>query len=395
MKRNLPGSKTPDEAVAAWSQAGPKMLNTLPLDQLEELRGIAPYYYDWLAHPFDDPWWDWCELRNKYGRVHAAVLNLSGWYDDNYGPEGATTNFAGLLKVRAGTSDPQTHLLIGPWVHGVASTAKTKSGEREFGPAAAVDYDEVVLRWMDHYLRNAANGVEKEKPVRYFVMGDNQWREADAWPPVSTAASYYLVSPRPGEFHGSLSTNAPREKKSFGSFVSDPAKPVVNSYSTSGAHDYRELAERQGILTFDSAPLEQDTEVSGSIRAQVYLACDCHDADLWVRLLDLTPDGTAFNLMSPGLDVLRASYRSQKNGRKLLAPGRVYELDLDNLITSNVFRKDHRIRVQVSATFFPNFSRNLQSGDLENSSARMQKANISIYADRRRPSRIILPIVPR
>ena len=74
------------------------MQNELPLDQLEELRGIAPYYYDWLTHPFDDPWWDWCDLRNKYGRVHAAVLNFSGWYDDNYGPEGATTNFAGLLQ---------------------------------------------------------------------------------------------------------------------------------------------------------------------------------------------------------------------------------------------------------------------------------------------------------
>ena len=152
-KRNLPGPKTPDEAIAAWSRAGPKMLNTLPLDQLEELRGIAPYYYDWLSHPFDDPWWDWCELRNKYGRVHAAVLNFSAWYDDNYGPEGATTNFTGLVRARAGASDPQTHLLIGPWVHGVASTAKTKSGEREFGPTAAVDYDEIVLRWMDHYLR--------------------------------------------------------------------------------------------------------------------------------------------------------------------------------------------------------------------------------------------------
>ena len=394
-KRNLPGPKNTDEAIAAWSRAGPKMLNTLPLDQLEELRGIAPYYYDWLSHPFDDPWWDWCELRNKYGRVHAAVLNFSGWYDDNYGPEGATTNFTGLVRARAGASDPQTHLLIGPWVHGVASTAKTKSGEREFGPTAAVDYDEIVLRWMDHYLRGTANGVEHEKPVRYFVMGDNQWRDADAWPPASTAGSYYLVSPKAGEFQGALSTDARRDKKAFASFVSDPANPMVNSYSASGAHDYRDLAKRQDVLTFDSAPLEQDTEVSGPIRAQIYFACDCRDSDLWVRLLDVAPDGTAFNVMGPGLDVLRASYRNLKKGRQLLAPDRVYELHLDNLITSNVFRKDHRIRVQVSATFFPNFSRNLQSGELENSSARMRKANISIYTDRSRSSRIVLPIVPR
>ncbi|MGH9502005.1 MAG: CocE/NonD family hydrolase [Terriglobales bacterium] len=395
MKRNLPGPKTPHEAEAAWPQAGPRMLYTLPLDQLEELRGIAPYYYDWLAHPYDDPWWDWCDLRNKYGRVHAAVLNLSGWYDDNYGPEGATTNFSGLLKARAGSSDLQTHLLIGPWVHGVASTAKTKSGEREFGPAAAIDYDEVVLRWMDHYLRGSANGLSQEKPVRYFVMGEDQWREADAWPPASKATSYFLVSAGKSKSNGILSADAPREKKAFSSFVSDPAKPVVNSYPTSGAHDYRSLADRDDVLTFDSAPLEREIEVTGPIHAQIYLMCDCRDADLWVRLLDVSPDGTAFNLMSPGLDVLRASYRDLKKGRQLLKPNHVYELHLDNLLTSNVFQKGHRIRVQVSATFFPNFSRNLQSGDLENSSARMQKANIVIYSDRGRPSRIILPIVPQ
>ena len=394
-KRNLPGPQTPDEATAAWGQASPKMLYTTPLDQLEELRGIAPYYYDWLKHPYDDPWWDWSDLRNKYGRVHAAVLNFSGWYDDNYGPEGATTNFTGLLKARAGAPEPQTHLLIGPWVHGVASTAKAKSGERHFGSAAAIDYDEVVLRSMDHYLRSVPNGVKKEKPVRYFVMGDDHWREADAWPPASRSTSYYLTGPTSGETRGGLSADAPREKKAFQSFLSDPERPVLNSYSSSGAHDYKNLVERNDVLTFDSAPVEHDTEVTGPINAQIYLACDCRDADLWVRLLDVAPDGTAFNLMSPGLDVLRASYRDLKKGRQLLTPNRVYELHLDNLITSNVFQKGHRIRVQISGTFFPNFSRNPQTGELENSSATMQKANISIYSDRRHPSRIVLPVVSR
>jgi hypothetical protein len=135
--------------------------------------------------------------------------------------------------------------------------------------------------------------------------------------------------------------------------------------------------------------------VTGLIRAQIYLSCDCRDTDLWVRLLDVAPDGTALNLMSPGLDVLRASYRDLKRGRQLLTPGQVYEFNLTNLITSNVFQKGHRIRAQISATFFPNFSRNLQTGELESVSAKMQKANIRIYHDAEHPSRIILPIVPR
>lgn len=400
-KNNLPGPKTSEEAIAAWAQLGSKMQGELPLSQLVELRGIAPYYYDWLKHPFDDPWWDWCNLRNQYSQVNAAVLNFSAWYDDNYGPEGAITNFAGLLKSRSAAANPgvhfvirpDTHLLIGPWVHGVGSTAKTNAGERTFAPTAAIDYDEVVLRWMDHYLRGQNNGVESEKPVRYFAMGTDQWREAEAWPPLAKETSYYLIAPKTGEDRGTLSNEASKDGKASMSFVSDPAKPVVNTYNVSGAHDYRELANRSDVLTFDSGPLERDTEVTGPIHAQIYFACDCRDTDLWVRFLDVAPDGTAFNLMSPGLDVLRASYRDPKKGRQLLKPQQIYKLRLDNLITSNVFLRGHRIRVQISATFFPNFSRNLQTGDLEASSARMQKAKISIFTGRQRPSRIVLPIV--
>src|SRR5450631_1765014 len=393
-KRNLAGPKTYDEAEAAWTQVAPKMLNTLPLDQLEELRGVAPYYYEWLAHPFDDPWWDWCELRNKYGRVHAAVLNLSGWYDDNYGPEGATTNFNGLVKSRIGQTSSNTHLLLGPWVHGVENTGKLLSGEREFPPSAAIDYDEVVLRWMDRYLRGTDNAVDREKPVRYFVMGSNEWREAATWPPPATAIAFYLT-PEPGRKTGSLTMSKPEAKRRFMTFVADPNDPVVNEYGTSGAHDYRKLAQRSDVLTFDTPPLERDVEVTGPIQAHIYLSCECRDLDLWVRLLDTAPDGTAFNLMSPGLDVQRASYRDLPRGPMWLTPKQIYRIDLNNLITSNSFLAGHRIRVQISASFFPNFSRNLQNGKSEVTSADAQKAAIAVYSDSQHASRVVLPVIGR
>src|SRR5213594_3620074 len=232
VKKNLPGPSTYKEAIAAWDQVGPKMLQVLPLNQLQELRGVAPYYYDWLPHPADDPWWDWCELRNKYHRVHAAVLNLSAWYDDNYGPEGATTNFAGLLKARVGEKDSRTHLLLGPWVHGVASTRKTKSGEREFGAAAAIDYDEVVLRWMDRYVKGLDNGVDREKPVGYFVMGRDEWREAETWPPAATGVAFRLGAPKKGAPIGTLAAGQAGSGEEYSEFVSDPANPVVNEYAS-------------------------------------------------------------------------------------------------------------------------------------------------------------------
>jgi len=389
-RKNLPGAKTEDQAMAEWAKAAPKLLNTRRLKNLEHLRNVAPYYYDWLSHPAEDPWWNWAELRNKYGRVHAAVLNLSGWYDDNYGPEGATTNFNGLVKSRANIAEKRTQLLLGPWVHSVDATATTKSGERQFGPAAAIDYDEVVLRWMDHYLRRIDNGIDKQKPVRYFVMGTNRWRDADRWPPPATPVAYYLNGPAGGSTRGTISGEKPTHGQF--TFVSDPAKPVLNPYNLSGAHDYRQLAERTDVLVFDSAPMERDTEVAGRMTVKMFVSCDCRDFDLWVRLLDVAPDGTAFNLMSPGLDVQRASYREIGKDRQLLTPGKIYELGPTLLLTSNVFQRGHRVRVQISGSFFPNFSRNLQSGELENDSTKVEKATITIYSNRRHPSHIVLPV---
>jgi putative CocE/NonD family hydrolase len=145
----------------------------------------------------------------------------------------------------------------------------------------------------------------------------------------------------------------------------------------------------------DSAPLERDTELSGPIHALVYVSCDCRDTDLWVRLLDVAPDGAAHNLMSPGVDAVRASYRDLDKGRQLLAPGQIYEIRLDHLVTSNLFRRGHRMRVQISATFFPNFSRNLHTGELETTSARVQPATIRVHHDPSHRSQLSLHIVKR
>ena len=396
MKKNLPGPRTYEEAEAAWPAVGHKMSWTVPLDGVTELRGVAPFYYDWLHHPPQDPWWDWAELRDKYARVHAAVLNLSGWYDEDYGPEGATTNYLGLLAARRDQREPRTQLLIGPWIHGVQETGKTNSGARDFGPAARIDYDQVVLGWMDHYLRGINNEVGRQKPVRLFLMGENRWLDEPAWPPPDDKpTSFYLAGAGPEQKGGTLA-QAPPSREQFSAFTSDPADPVVDPYAGKlGAHDFRALAKRPDVLVFDSAPLAKPVAALGPITAEVYVSCDCPDFDLWVRLLDVAPDGTAFNLMSPGNDVLRASYRQPQHGRQLLTPGQIYQLTLPNMRTGNVFAAGHRIRVQISASFFPDFSRNPQNGQLETVSAAMRKAEIRIYHDREHPSRIVLPVLPQ
>ncbi len=394
VRKNLPGPRTDAEARAGWPDFERKFAATLPLDRLEEFRDVAPYYYDWLHRPADDPFWKFAELNGKYSRTSAAVLNLSGWHDDNYGPDGATTNFAGLMRSRAGQPS-RTALLVGPWVHGSDATARTKSGEREFGPAAAIDYDDVVLDWMDRHVRGLGADIAPEPAVRYFVMGDNRWQTASDWPPPARSRVYYLAPAGATNRVGALTSEPPAKAGTPSTFISDPEAPVANPYDGAGAHDYRRMVDRSDVLTFDSPPLDRDTEVTGPIVARIFLSCDCRDTDLWVRLLDVAPDGTAYNLMSPGLDVVRASYRELEKGRQLLEPGEIYEIGLDHLITSNLFKRGHRVRVQISASFLPNFSRNLHTGELETVSARRQRATIRIHHDGPHVSQVVLPVVDR
>jgi uncharacterized protein len=386
-RKNLPGPQTRAEVAASWKQEHERMQNFLPLADLPDLKNVAPFYYEWLAHPSADAWWNWAELRGKYDRVHAAVLNISGWYDEAYGPDGATTNFNGLLAARKGESAPRTATIIGAWTHG--ELERSKAGDREFGKSAAVDYDEIILRWMDHYLKAVDNGIDKEKPVRIFVMGDNVWRDEDAWPLARAKDISLFLLPETR----SLSSNLCVMCATYAEFTSDPVHPLTDPYAALGARDYSSFVGRKDVLAFESEPLPNDTEVTGPVRAEIYVSADVPDFDLWVRVLDVAPDGTAYNLMSPGLDVLRASYRNGSLRPEFLQPGQIVRLDLDRLLTSNVFQKGHRIRVQISGAFFPHFSRNLQTGNSEITSSEVRVGHIRIHQSAGHMSRIVLPVI--
>ncbi|MEO8030475.1 MAG: CocE/NonD family hydrolase [Gemmatimonadota bacterium] len=388
--RHLPGPQDYAAASAAWDSVGDSLVGQLPLRSMAAFRGIAPWYYEWLAHPPADPWWNWAELAGRYGKTSAAVLNLSGWHDEAYGPSGAVRNFLGLRAARRHLGSANTHLLIGPWAHGVDGTGRSTVGKREMGDQARIDYDDVVLRWMDHYLRGIDNGVDREPAVRVYVMGEGRWLESARWPVADDSITLYLT----GDSAAGLSPTAPSAEHSGDMLESDPANPVTDPYGGySGAHDYRDFIRVPGLLTFDSQPMTQDLTVVGAIHARIYLSTTGRDSDLWVRILDVTPDGTTWNLMNPGLDLMRASYRHETRTPELLTPGRPYALDLNELLTGNRFLAGHRIRVQISTAFFPWFSRNLNSGESEIASDRMQKARVTIYHDRVHASKIVLPVV--
>ena len=161
-----------------------------------------------------------------------------------------------------------------------------------------------------------------------------------------------------------------------------------------GAHDYRALPEREDVVTFETPPFEHDLRVVGPITAEIHVSTDrVKDVDIWVKLFDVAPDGTSFNLMSPGLDVLRASAREGGRSRTLLRPGRVYPIRFESLMTGNTFRTGHKLRVVICGAFFPDFSRNLQTGASEIVSAASRPDRIYVHHSARHPSRLVLPVV--
>ncbi len=388
------GARTSEAARATWKTDGRAALLSRPLSALPTFTGLAPWYYEWMRHPAYDPWWEWAEIAGKYGRVSAAVLNLSGWHDEMYGPVGAATNFAGLVAARGGQAGTaRTQVVIGPWTHG-NDLATTRIGAREMGPAASLDYDALVLDWMDRWLRGADNGVDRQPPVRAYVMGANAWHTGAVWPPPAESRPLFLSGAATASGPPGTLSWTPPAAAATSQFSSDAAGPVRDPHDGEfGALDFKALSRDPGVVTYDSAPLAGDLDVLGPIAASMFISVDVPDTDLWVKILDVHPDGTAFNVMSAGLDVVRASYRNRRADRELLQPGTVYRLDFTTLMTGNRFLKGHRVRVALMASFAPNMSWNLHTGALEADSAATATARITVHAGGDHPSRIVLPVV--
>src|SRR5262245_40344635 len=321
------------DADENWKKVASQYESFLPLRDLPWLRKEAPYYFEWLAHPPEDPWWDWAEIRGNYGKVTAAVLNFSGWYDDAYGVEGAATNFSGLLwngyarrTLDRSAPAPRTHLVLGPWVHGVPSASDGRVGDLDFGSNAVIDYDGLILDFHDHYVRGIVNRFANEQRVRYFVMGANEWREADAWPLARQGFRTLLLLKGPDGSSGRLVKPTQNLPDSTSVLRSDPSDPVVDTYAGAGPHDYSGLSSRPGVLSLETKPLAERLTSGGKFGSLIYSSGDCRDFDLWVRLLDVYPDGRAYNVWTAGNAVVRASYRAinLRADPQPVEPGRVY-----------------------------------------------------------------------
>ena len=390
------GPRTDEEAARSWDSEGAAAKRFRPLLELPDFQGVAPWYYEWMRHPPGDPWWDFARLEARYDGVDAAVLNLSGWFDEMYGPSGAVENHERLGA--AHPSNPRHALVLGPWIHGVGPVERSKAGEREFGVEAALDYVGTVLGWMDRHLKGADTSAA-QPAVRVFVMGANRWRTSDRWPlPGTRADTLYLAGPagrRGSGAAGRIVRGVPTGRTGETLIRSEPANPVADPFEGRfGAHDYRALTAGPAVAVFETEPFVKPVEIIGRVVVELAASATVPDFDLWVQLFDVAPDGTAWNLSTPGTALQRASFRQGGPERRLVKPGETVGVRMDRLVTANRFLAGHRLRVVITPQFAPLFSINPQTGAQEFETDSVRAGQIRIGHAAGRVSRIVLPVVP-
>jgi len=280
-------------------------------------------------------------------------------------------------------------------------TEHTVIGQRDMGDAR-FDYVALIQRWFDHWLKGVDNGVTTEPKVRAFMMGANQWKSYDTWPPKQAqSVSYYLDSDGGANSavgNGRLTTTKPA-KHSMDAFTYDPLRPVMSRGGSSccfsaalqgGSFDQADIEMRSDVLIYTTTPLAQAVEIAGPVKVSLYLSSDRKDTDLSIKLIDVYPDGRAFNLDE---NIQRVRWREGWDKPVFMEQGKVYKVDIGPLETSNSFLPGHRIRIEVSSSNFPRFDRNLNTGGNNYDEKEPLVAHNVIHHGPAFPSMIVLPIV--
>ncbi|MBM3941023.1 MAG: CocE/NonD family hydrolase, partial [SAR202 cluster bacterium] len=386
----------------------PRSLDHWPLEQFPPLNGnakLAPYFYEWLRHPRDDDFWRKIRVRDFHSRITVPALNIGGWADIFI--NGTIKNYLGMRRHGGSPAarDGQ-RLIIGPWTH--SQIAASHSGERYNGLAATemvMDLLEEHTRWYDYWLKGIDNGYMDEPPVRIFVMGENEWRAEHEWPLARTQyVHYYLHSGGHANTlngDGTLSTATPWEGEAPDRFVYDPADPVqtrggalccFDGLLPAGFMDQREIETRPDVLVYTSAPLDRDLEVTGPVTVTLHAVTDAPDTDFTAKLVDVHESGVALALTD---GIIRARYRLGTDAARPVAPNEAHEYRIELLATSNLFKKGHRIRLEVSSSNFPRFDRNPNTGAEPAQATAVQPAHQTILHAPQYPSRVTLPVIPR
>jgi putative CocE/NonD family hydrolase len=357
-----------------------KMQWHLPLSDMQRLAGRrAAFWDDWLRHPDYDDYWQAVSVEEVIDRIRIPVHTFGGWFD---------ILVQGALRGYQGVRGPR-RMVVGAWGHGPTR----KYGDLDFGEHAYVDPQSVELRWYDRWLKGLDNGLDQEPPVKLFTMGVNRWRGENEYPLARTQYRklYFHSDGRPNSYRGDgrLSWEPPSGDPPPARYRHDPEHPVPSiggsnccgAPTPAGPVDQRPVETRNDVLVYTSDYLETPLDVTGPVKVVLYAASDAPDVHFIAKLMDVYPDGKAYNMAEGGL---RARHREGFHRAVMLEPGKVVPLTIDLVGTSVVFQPGHRIRVSVASSHFPQFDR--MPAD--------RASQQSVYATRAHPSHIVLPVIP-
>ena len=329
-----------------------------PLFPTQFFDGLSDWYNDWLENPPPSDYWNEFDMSNHFGNIDIPIYHLGGWFDVFL--NGTLKFYQGVSKNGKSDKTKQNQrLIVGPWVHGPTNIDNRFAGEFDFGPDAALDFNELRLPWFDFWLKGKNNGIDETKKIHFFVMGKNEWKQADEWPLKNTTyTKYYFNKKLNGEikslYSGTLSDKKEIENSQL-SFTNNLNNPVPslggNTLSIPNGVFEHSSVDKQ-CITFSTNPLENELEVTGPVSAEIYVNSDQENSDWVVRLCDVDQSGYS-RLVCDGI------FRSHATS------GEIQKIKIDMWATSNMFLKGHRLRISVTSSCFPRFDRALNNGSEE------------------------------
>jgi uncharacterized protein len=351
----------------------------------------------------NDPAWYRGGLWHDNMPINVPGFWFMSWYDLSVGPNLAAYNY--VRKTAKPEIAREQYAVIAPTLHCgyTRATEDTIVGERDMGNAK-LDYNALTYGWFDHFLKGEDNHVLETMPrVRYYTMGSNKWQTSETWPPEGAQPMTWFLGSggKANSLYGDgVLTTAALASDSPDGFTYDPMNPVpsygggvccTGNAVIGGAFDQRKMEARADILVYSSEALKEPMEVSGPIEVTLFVSSDAKDTDFTVKVLDVYPDGTAYNLDET---IQRVRYRNGYDKPLVwMEPGQVYKVALQPMNTSNYFAAGHRIRIEVSSSNFPRFDRNLNTGGNNYDEVKSVVAHNQVHHSTQYPSQVTLSVV--
>ena len=368
-----------------------------PLITQDDVMGRdMPLFNDFLENSTMNEYWERLHFTEEDFRgLDLPVLHVTGWFDGDQ--PGAMFYWDGMMA-HSPAADRQ-YMLAGPWGHAETFIGGTLTlGDMEFEPHALVDNEAEHLAFFDHYLKGTADSYDQPR-ARIYVVGAEEWREFDQYPPADIqATSLYLSSGGNANSivgDGALSWSPPADDSPPDEFTFDPRRPVpASAGATFLGEDRTPLHRRDDVLVYTSEEIAEAVEIVGRVVIEFHAATDARDTDFVASIMDVHPDGRAVNL-GPNIGVVRARYRNGFDREELLTPGEVarYEIDLGHIAHS--FEPGHKIRIDLTSSAYPAIAPNQNTGNPVATDTEWNTANQIIFHSREYPSRIILPVRAR